>query len=82
MSAATKQVPLPILQAAAAVLESELQALENCCVDWSDSVMNAYLLQCRDLRDWLNANGVKVTEHACSKHQDLFEQFLAGQGDA
>ena len=79
--AETKQVPLHILQAAAGVLESELQTLEHCYVDWSKPATNSWLRQNRDLRDWLIANGVPVREYACSKHQSLFDQYLEGQAD-
>ena len=75
----TKQVPLHILQAAAAVLESELQTLESCCVDWTQPDMNRWLKQNRDLRDWLIGNGIPVTEYTCSAHQSLFDQYLGGQ---
>lgn len=77
----TKQVPLHILHAAAAVLESELQTLEHCSVDWAKPDMNRWLSQNRDLRDWLIDNGIPVTEYACSKHQALFDQYLGGRGD-
>ncbi len=68
--------PCSILHAVRAVLESELQTLEAMCVDWADPTHNAHLRQCRDLRDWLNANGVKVTEYTCSGHEALFRQYL------
>ena len=71
-----KQVPLPTLQAAAGVLEGALQTLDSNCLDWTEPNANAWLREHRDLRDWLNANGVKVTEYACSKHQALFDQYL------
>jgi len=77
----TKKVPLHILQAAAGVLESQLQTLEHCCVDWAKPDMNRWLSQNRDLLDWLIANGIPVTEYACSNHQSLFDQYLGGRGN-
>jgi len=71
-----KQVPLEILQAASNVLADQLQTLEHLGVNWEEEDFKEFLRQCRDLRDWLNANGVPVAEYECSQHKRLFEEHL------
>ena len=72
----TKQVPLQILKDAAGVIYGALQTLDSCCVDWNEPCFKEMLREHRDVRDWLNANGVPVNEPGCSGAQSLFDAYL------